>query len=373
MPWKNTSSLNQRKQLVLALLAQREPVRLVCRRFGISRQTAYKFRQQFLQASWRGLRDRPRGRKPKHAERWAQYHQLLLAQRRRRPTWGARKLLWWLQERQPGSRRPAERTVERWLQAAGVVRRRRVRRRVEPPLLQPYRRGLRSNEVWTIDWKGWIRTTDGAKIEPLTIRDLGSRYLLWARPLPRRSDKEVRRVCQRLFRRNGRPKAIRTDLGGPFCSTGPYGLTSLSLWWYRLGIGVEFVCRQAGIDNNSHEQMHGVMQAETASPPASTRPAQLRRLRKWQYDYNYIRPHDGIGNQPPARRYRSKPARLPAPLVPTYPAGWQVRQVSGGGVICLGGRKHYIGRAFAGLPVGCKPFVRHYKVYFHKLLLVTLN
>jgi putative transposase len=372
MPWKTRSKIDQRKELVLALLARREPVRQICRRFGVSRQTAYKFRRRFLEAGRRGLRDQRRGRKFKHACRWAQHRQLLLGQRRRRPTWGARKLLWWLRAMQPRSRLPSERTVERWLRAAGVVRGRRVSRRIEPSALQPYRHGRRANDVWTIDWKGWVRTADGAKIEPLTVRDLGSRFLLWTQPLPRRSDEAVRQVCRRLFRRHGRPKAIRTDLGGPFCSTGAHGLTTLSLWWYRLGIGVEFVCRRTGIDNNAHEQMHRVMQAETSTPPAPTRQAQLRRLRQWQHHYNHQRPHDAIGNQPPARRYRSQPAQLPALLTPTYPVHWHVRRVSRGGLICLFGQRHYVGRTFAGLCVGCKPGERT-KTYFHRLLLTTID
>jgi putative transposase len=373
MPWKQNSLVQERKKLVLALLARREPVRIIGRRFGVSRQTAYKFLRRFLQAGLAGLQDQPRGPKGKNVRRWAHYRSLLFAKRRRRRTWGAHKLLWWLREQQPRGRLPAARTLERWLRAAGLMRVRRVRRRIEPLSLQPYRRGRRSNEVWTIDWKGWFRTGDGSKIEPLTIRDLGSRFLLWAQPVPRRTDTAVRGVCRRLFRKYGIPQAIRTDLGGPFCSTGPYGLTTLSLWWYRLGIGVEFVRRGAGLDNNAHEQMHGVMQAETASPPAPTRPAQLQRLRRWHYDYNHHRPHAAIGNQPPARRYRPKPAQLPPLLRPTYPAHWPVRRVGHTGEISLCATRCYIGRTFAGLAVGCKPVGPHYKVYFHRLLLATIN
>jgi len=372
MPWKQNSTIDQRRRLVLALLARRETVRFLCRQFGVSRQTAYKFRRRFLHAGRRGLRDQPRGRRPKHAARWTLLRQRILAERRRRPTWGARKLLWWLRTVQPRVRLPSVRTVERWLQAAGVVPVRRVRRRIAPASLQASRRGRRANQVWTIDWKGWIRTGDGTKIEPLTIRDLGSRFVLWALPLPRRSDAAVRRVCRRLFRQHGRPQAIRTDLGGPFCSTGPYGLTTLSLWWYRLGIGVEFVRRRAHIDNNAHEQMHRVLQAETASPPAPTRQAQLQRLRRWRHDYNHLRAHDGIGGQPPARRYRSQPGPLPALLVPEYPPAWPVRRVGRAGEIGLFGQRHYIGRTFAGLLVGCRPGRGHGKVYFHRLLLATI-
>ena len=192
----------------------------------------------------------------------------MAAHRRRYPTRGASKLRWALRQAFAAQRLPSLRTVERWLQADGLSQAPRRRRRITAQRLQRYRRARRANELWTIDLKGWCRTGDQAKIEPLTIRDLGSRFILWNQPLPRRNDESVRRVCRRLFRRHGCPKAIRTDLGAPFCSIGPYRLTSLSLWWYRLNIGVEFVFRRGGIDNNAHEQMHSVLEAAPARPPA---------------------------------------------------------------------------------------------------------
>ena len=373
MPWKQSSTVEQRERLVLALIARKEPVGAICRKFGVSRQTAYKFRKRFLRDGRRGLGEERRGPKPKGAKRWVQFRQWLLAKRRRRPTWGARKLLSVLREAQPRRGLPSERTVERWLKTAGLVKVRRIRHRIEPVAARAPRRGHGSNQVWTMDWKGWIRTGDGSKIEPLTIRDLGSRYVLWAQPLPRRSDAAVRKVCRRLFRRHGRPKTIRTDLGGPFCSIGPYNLTSLSLWWNRLGIDVDFVHRKAGIDNNAHEQMHGVMQRETASPPARTRQAQLQRLRRWQHDYNHLRAHDGIGGQPPARRYRSKPEKLSPPRRPVYPAAWPTRRASQRGAIWLYGKMHHVGLAVAGLLVGCKPTSLGSEIYFERRLFVLIK
>lgn len=373
MPWKKNSLVEQRKTLVIAMLARREPVRVICRRYGVSRPTAYKYVRRFLRNGIAGLGEARRGRRPNKSERWIYWCKLVVAQRRRRPTRGGRKLRWWLRQRQPRRRLPSARTIARWLSVAGLVPVRRVRRISTPVPIQPPRRGLWSNEVWTFDWKGWSRTADGRKVEPLTVRDLGSRFVLWAQPLPSRSDAAIRRVCRRLFRRYGRPRAIRTDLGGPFCSLGPHGLTTLSLWWYRLGIAVEFVQRSVGPHNNAHEQMHGVLERETAQPPARTFAAQLRRLRRWQYEYNHARPHDGIGQQPPATRYRPKPTALPKLLEPKYRTTWLVRKVSQTGDISLWSQRHYVGRAFAGLAVGCKPRRGGYQIYFDRLLLATAS
>jgi putative transposase len=371
MPWKQTSVEKQRHELVLAVLRRRETVGKICRRFKVSRQSAYKFVRRFMREGLAGLKDRARGRRP--LQRWRELRTWVLDKRRRRPTWGADKLWWSLRQSYPRCRLPSVRTVERWLREAGQTRKPKKRLRYEPKKLQPPRRGRRANDVWTIDWKGWVRTGDAAKIEPLTVRDLGSRYGLWGLPLSQRSDAAVRRRCTRLFRQHGTPRTIRTDLGGPFCGPGPYGLTTLSLWWYRLGIGVEFVRRGQGLHNNEHEQMHRVMQAETANPPAATKQAQLRRLRRWLHHYNYQRPHAALGQRTPAEVDRSKPAPLPALLVPTYPPHWPVRRVSRTGDICLGGRRWYIGRAFAGQSVGCCPRKLGHRVYFARLLLATLS
>jgi Integrase core domain. len=266
---------------------------------------------------------------------------------------------------------PAERTLQRWLATAGLTRRRLWRRHV---VLQ---RGVaptparHSNHVWTIDLKGWFRTHDGSKIEPLTVRDLASRFVLCTQPLASRGEPTVRRVCARLFRRYGRPRVIRCDRGAPFFGDGPHGFTRLSLWWWRLGIRVEFV-RRGRINNNAHEQMHAVLQAELVI--AATPIAQARALARWRKRYNEARPHDALGLRTPASLYRPRPTPLPDLHVPTYPAAWLVRPVRRSGGIYLPGWRGTIGRAFGGLPVGLKPIgPQSYHVYFGTLLLGELD
>jgi len=99
----------------------------------------------------------------------------------------------------------------------------------------------RTNDVWTVDFKGFFRTADGTRCDPLTVRDLFSRFLLAVRILPHQRQAAVRRVFIGLFRRYGLPKVIRMDNGSPFGSTGAWGLSALSVWWLTLGIRVEFI------------------------------------------------------------------------------------------------------------------------------------
>jgi hypothetical protein len=214
----------------------------------------------------------------------------------------------------------------------------------------------RANDIWTLDFKGWFRTTEGRRVEPLTVRDLKSRFLLAIRLLPNQSDASVRRALHHVFRRYGLPKVIRVDNGPPFGGVGPRGLSRLSVWWRRLGIGVEFGRPAHPEDNAAHEQMHGIYQAEVAAQPARNLRAQQRRSDRWRTEYNQLRPHEALGLRPPAQYYRASqrglPGRLPAWR---YPSNWSLRRASPDGRLYWQGRQRFIGRAFGGERIGLKP------------------
>jgi transposase InsO family protein len=154
------------------------------------------------------------------------------------------------------------------------------------------------NDVWTADFKGWFRTRDGQRVDPLTVRDLFSRFILGIRLLCHRHE-PVRRCFQALFVRYGQPKVIRVDHGGPFAGDGALELSRLSAWWLRLGIRVEFTGRARPQDNGAHEQMHRIYKAEVASPPAANPPAQQWRTTRWIAYYNHHARTKGWGNSSP--------------------------------------------------------------------------
>lgn len=372
MPWKDLSVVEQRRALVETLLEGAEPVVSICRNFGVSRQTAYKFLQRFRSEGGAGLNNRVAASGSTPAPQAVRWRQWVLRLRRSEPTWGARKLLWLL--RQQGARRclPAERTVQRWLKQAGfVARKKQPRRQVRPTRRSRGRIARRSNQVWTIDLEGWFLTGNRTKIEPLTVRDLWSKYVLWARRLAPRDEAGVRWVCQQLFRRYGRPRVIRCDLGAPFFGDGPHGFTRLSLWWWRLGISIEFV-RRGAINNNAHEQMHRVMKAELAITHTAT--AQAQRLESWRRRYNRRRPHEALGGRTPASVYRPRPGRPVVLRSPRYPRHYLVKHVQQDGSITLPGWRGSIGRAFGGLRIGLAPAGdRCYRVYFTHLYLGLLD
>jgi hypothetical protein len=210
-----------------------------------------------------------------------------------------------------------------------------------------------ANDVWTLDFKGWFRTGDGTRVEPLTVRDLKSCFLLDVRLLPNQSDTQARRALQALFHRHGLPRVIRVDNGPPFGGVGPLGLSRLSVWWRRLGIRVEFSRPAHPEDNAAHEQMHRIYQAEVADSPAAQPQAHQRRSDRWRQLYNHVRPHDALGLRTPAQCYRASPRRLPKTLPPwVYPISWLQRRISADGRLFWQGRQRFIGRAFGGEIIG---------------------
>jgi transposase InsO family protein len=299
----------------------------------------------------------------------------MLALRRRRPRWGARKLRWELQQLFPRRRVPSVRTLHRWLCVAGLTRRNKRRSRAGPLLSAVRPQHPRSpNDVWTVDFKGRDRTGDGTRIEPLTVRDLATRYGLAIVQLPGTDEANVRRAFVRIFRRFGMPRAIQVDNGPPFGGAGALGLTRLSVWWVRLGIRVQFGRPRCPQDNAAHEQWHSVISAETFQPTSLNARAQQRRFARALHDYNHCRPHEALGMRVPARLYRKSPRPYPPHLpVSRYPTSWSTLHVPADGRVFFASRQRMIGRAFAGQHIALRPAgAKRWRVYLDRHLIGEL-
>ena len=354
MPWKTVSLLKVRQRLVEAALARRQPLRTLCRDFGIGRTTAYKWIRRFRRGGSAALRDRSRRPARSPGRLPAPWVKAIARWRRRRRHWGAKKIHRQIRREHPRAKVPCVRTVQRWLRRLGLVRPRVRRARRGPAVPHPgLTRATQPNEVWTLDFKGWFCTGDGQRQQPLTVRDLFSRYGLCLCLLPNQDDRPVRRVLQRVFRKRGLPKIIRVDNGSPFAGQGALGLSRLSVWWLRLGIRVEFTRRARPGDNAAHEQFHRCYQSEVVALGAPHRAAMQRRSSRWLAHYNQERPHEALNQEVPARRYHSSRRTYPSILRELrYPARWEVRRVRNHGHIKWRGRLRFIGRAFVGQTLG---------------------
>jgi len=320
-------------------------------RYGVSRKTAYKWVGRYEEEAAAGLMDRSRAPHHHGQAHAPAVRAAVLALRRRLPHRGPRKLRVLLQAQEPARDWPAASTLGDWLRAAELSAVRR-RTRYVVPLTQPLAAATQPNAVWTADFKGWFRTADGQRCDPLTIADAYSRFLLCCRIVPPRTA-GVQPWFERVFRTYGLPRVLRTDNGAPFASTGAGRLSRLAVWWWKLGIQVDRIDPGHPEQNGRHERFHLTLQQETASPPAATAGHQQRRFDRMRREFNTERPHEALGQRPPRAVYAASPRPYPARLAePTYDATHQVRRVNPKGQIKWQGEVIFVSEAVRGEWVG---------------------
>ena len=327
----------------------------LCREYGISRETGYKWLQRFQNEGYEGLEDKSRRPLASPLGLAEEKVVAVLEAREAHPRWGAKKLVVLLQ-RKYGEGTPSRATIERILKRVGLVRSRRKKSPLSIIERAPEAVAEAPNDIWTVDFKGWWKTQDGARCEPLTVRDAFSRFVLSASAMPSPSMNLVRKEFERLFRKNGIPAAIQCDNGMPFISVqARAGLTQLSGWWVSLGIRIVRSRPACPQDNGAHERMHRDMRADVQAFPSATRDDEQRMLSKWRMQFNHQRPHEALGGKVPADLYRPGNRKSLVPVRHEYPLGWTVRRVFGAGVICVNAERLRVGQALVGYYVALEP------------------
>lgn len=323
----------------------------LCDRYGVSRETFYvwKARRAAGGESWFMDRSHRPSSCPHRTD--AEVVEEIVALRRRFPHLGPRKLLV-VGERQGGAIDwPAASTIGDILSREGLIEKKRRRR----PALDAPRREIAvtaANEEWAADFKGWFRTRDQARIDPLTITDSHTRFLIETRITPQTVE-GAKAAFTRAFESYGLPNAIRSDNGSPFGSTGPGGLTRLSVWWLKLGIEPHFIRPASPQENGRHERMHRTLKAETSDPPAANAAEQQARFDDFRRRFNEDRPHEALGQIPPAEVYKSSERKMPNKLEdPWYDANHEVRRVRPDGAIKWRGEYVFVGEPLGDECVG---------------------
>jgi transposase InsO family protein len=352
MPWKETCVLDEKMAFIAECLREELPMTALCERFGISRDTGYRLLKRYREAGAEGLQ--PRSRAPhRHGLAMApEVAEAIVALRRKRRYWGPKKLRAVLQRGDPRRLWPAPSTIGDLLRREGLSAPRRRQRRAVP-VSQPFLPVCEPNDLWCIDFKGWFRTADGQRCDPLTITDADSRFLIECRIVPE-TIAAVQPVVDQAFRELGLPQTIRSDNGPPFASSSAAGgLTRLSVHWVKLGIRLERIDPGSPQQNGRHERMHATLKAETSRPPAATPAEQQARFDRFRNDFNDHRPHEALGQVPPTSRYRPSPRPYPSRVAePWYDAEHAVRRVRPNGEIKWGGELVFLSQALAGEPVG---------------------
>lgn len=355
MPWKARSVMDERVRFISRLLEGERMVDL-CREFGISRKTGYKFRERYVAHGVRGLVDASR-RPIFHPHKTPEItEELIVGLRRVKPSWGPKKLRARLQVNHPGVPVPAASTIGEILKRYEVPRRRSRRRIRRVPSTGPLRESTAPNELWCVDFKGQFQLGNRRYCYPLTISDHYSRYLLCCEALESTETDGVWSAFEQVFREHGLPLAIRSDNGTPFASRGLNGWSQLAVWWLRLGIELERIKPGHPEQNGRHERMHWTLKDEATRPASPNYFHQQARFDGFRHEYNIERPHEALSMQTPASSYRTSMRRYPAKLAPLeYPTHDLVCPVNDNGAVYVHKKaQFYLSLSLAGEDVGLR-------------------
>jgi putative transposase len=351
MPWREVCVEQQRQLMVLEALAGRRSKASIAEQYGVTRKTVYKWMERFREGP-AGLSDLPRA--PRHFARAmsTQVAGEVVRLRLEQPREGPLKIQARLAALHPDWQTPAASTIGDLLRREQLVRARRGKR-IWPNPTPGLRPAHEPNEVWAVDFKGWFRTADHQRCDPLTITDLSSRYLLKCQVVKAPDSEHCQPVFEAAFREFGLPRVIRSDNGPPFASTGLGRLSPLAIKWIKSGIRLERIEPGHPEQNGSHERMHNTLKQHTSTPPAANLAEQQQRFDCFREYFNHQRPHQALDQTTPAQHYRTSPRAWREPLEdPWYDADHQVRRVRSNGRIKWRGETIFISETLIGELIG---------------------
>jgi transposase InsO family protein len=363
--------MEQRARFVLEALRGHFTMSELCYRYGVSRKTGYKWIERYHHQGTPGCNDRPRAPRSHPNATDPKIEARIVTLRRKNPGWGPRTLHGYLMDHHPNTDWPCPSTIGEILKRHELIR--KHRRRAPRGTWRPARTlADQPNRVWTADFKGQFRLGNGTLCYPLTILDAYSRFLLVCRGLKGTALVPARRAFEAAFREYGLPQVIRTDNGVPFCAPGSIlGLSTLSVWFLKLGIALERSRPGKPQDNGAHERMHRTLKQEVALPPRTNEAAQQRSLNRFRRIYNQERPHHALQMKTPATLYTASARLYPADIPdPSYPAHFELRRVTKIGVFVWKQRQIFLTEALRHETLGFEHIAPGlWSVFFGEILL----
>jgi transposase InsO family protein len=363
MPWQEVTVVSQRAEFVALAQQEGTNVRALCRRFGVSPPTAYKWLRRYQQAGALGLLDQSRRPRRSPTRTPPDVEAAVVSLREAHSTWGGRKLAAWLQAHEHAVV-PRPSTITEILRRHG---------RLLQPASAPPQRWRRfehaaPNQLWQMDFKGHVPLGQGAgRLHPLTVLDDHSRFAVGLEACANERGATVQQRLIELFRRYGLPDRMLMDNGGPwgvssqtphtYTSLAPHTFTALTVWLLRLGIRISHGRTRHPQTQGKDERFHRTLKAEVLQGPPFVNLARAQlAFDAWRDEYNLERPHEACGLEPPIRRYRPSERAYPEQLPPLeYGPDDQPRRVDKDGAISYRNRDHLVGTAFRGQWVAVRP------------------
>jgi transposase InsO family protein len=376
MPWKETEKMREKKEFVLKALDPRMVFTELCREYGISTRVGYKWKNRFLEKGYAGLEEASRRPISNGKAMPEEISVEILRIKNNHMAWGAKKILNIYRRNNPGEPSPARSTVEHLFSRAGLVKHRKRRRAQDTQRIQQRVVPAKPNEVWTVDFKGWWYTKHKERVDPLTVRDEYTKYIIGIDVAEKGDTAHVKAIFERIFAEYGLPEYIRSDNGPPFASVqNLWGLSKLSVWWMSLGIKLDRDDPGHPEQNGGHERMHRDMMVELEGQIDGNLNEHQRVFETWRKEFNEERPHEALGMKRPAEVYKKSEKEYEGEKVDIeYGRGMKSRIVNDRGFCNYRGSRIFVGNPFDGYHVGIKEQVgKRPEVWFDNFRLGEIN
>ena len=373
MAWREVRETVSFRQEILSFATKADAnIREIGRRFQVSPKTLYKWLKRWRAEGEAGLANRSRrpGRSPAHTD--VEVEQRVIAVRLKYRSWGARKIHRLL-EVQADLELPAHSTIHRILKRNGHI---------EPSESAKHQAWHRfeheaPNQLWQMDFKGWFRTADQERCNPLTVLDDHSRYVVCLEACLNQQAETVRTCLTATFRRYGMPERMTMDNGAPWGYDLEHRYTPLTAWLIRLGVGVSHSRPYHPQTQGKDERFHRTLDVDLLHWHQFRDNTHVQRhFDEYRHVYNRERPHQALQMEVPASRYQISPRTFPENLAPIeYDNGDIVRKVQRKGQFQYAGKTYVVGKAFHGYPIALRPTTQDglWNVHFCHQKIATID
>lgn len=346
----------------------------LCIDFEISRTTAYKWLDRYEREGEPGLIDRSRARHTQESHTSEFLQRRILEVKQKYSSWGPKKILGYLKRHHPNESWPSCTTVGNILSKNGLTCTRKKRKRF-PAKDQPLSHCNAPNDIWCVDFKGWFKTKDCIKCDPLTVTDAHSRYILYCSKIHSGKCKDVWRTMEKLFHRYGLPKYLRHDNGPPFATSGVGRLSALSVNLIKAGVTPEWIDPGKPYQNGRHERMHLTLKQEATFPLKLSLREQQMKFREFIEYFNNERPHEAIDQKVPSDVYLHSERDWDGQLrSPEYGPEYVIKRVRKHGQVGWRAGDFFIGKALAHEYIGFKENNNEeWQVYYGPILLGRMS